>query len=157
MNQSKNQKTKNKKSRLFKKEVDNWKDKYLRLLADYQNLQKRVDNQIKKFQKKANKDLLLKFLEVLDLIEQAEIFIKDQGLQMIKKKFLKIMKEEGVEELKILGQPYDPHWAECIEVVKGERDNIVVEVIRKGYKLNEEVIRAAWVKVEKKKLPVFNK
>lgn len=134
----------------LKKEIDEWKNKYLRALADYQNLEKRTINQIADFQKKANKNLWLKFLEILDLIEKAEIFIKDPGLKMVKEKFLTIMKEEKVEELDLLGKPYDPYLAECVEVVKGKNDNIIIEVVRKGYRLNKEIIRVARVKVEKK-------
>lgn len=134
----------------LKKEIDEWKNKYLRALADYQNLEKRTISQISDFQKKANKNLWLKFLEIFDLIEKAEVFIKDPGLKMIKEKFLMIMKEEGVEELDLLGKPYNPYLAECIEVIKGKNDNIIIEVVRKGYRLNKEVIRVARVKVEKK-------
>jgi len=136
----------------LKKEIELWKNKYLRALADYQNLEKRVVSQLEEQKKKAHKDLILKFLEVLDDLEKGEIFVTDAGLKLIKEKFIKIFREEGVEEIDVLGKPFDPQVAECIAVTYGEKDNIVVEVIRKGYRLGEEVIRVARVKVEKKKL-----
>lgn len=133
----------------LRQEVEQWKSKYLRALADYQNLEKRVNQEMISFQKKAGVKLLLKFLEVLDLIEKAEIFIKDEGLRLVKEKFLTILREEGVSEIELLGKVYDPHLAECIEVVKGKRDNIIVEVVKKGYQIDKEIIRIAKVKVEK--------
>lgn len=134
----------------LKQEVEEWKNKYLRALADYQNLEKRVNNEMILFQKKANLKLLLQFLEVLDLIEKAEVFIEDHGLKLVKDKFLAILEEQGVKEIDLLGKPYDPHFAECIEVVEGKKDNIIVEVVRKGYQIENEIIRVAKVKVEKK-------
>jgi len=136
----------------LKKEVKLWENKYLRALADYQNLERRAAEQLTIQQKKANKSLILKFLDVLDDLEKGEIFIKDPGLKLIKEKYIKILKEEGVTEINVLGKLFNPQTAECVVVVPGERDNIVVEVIRKGYQLNEEMIRVARVKVEKKKL-----
>jgi len=136
----------------LKKGVKLWENKYLRALADYQNLERRAAEQLTIQQKKANKSLILKFLDVLDDLEKGEIFIKDPGLKLIKEKYIKILKEEGVTEINVLRKLFNPQTAECVVVVPGERDNIVVEVIRKGYQLNEEIIRVARVKVEKKKL-----
>lgn len=135
----------------LKEEIDELRNKYLRALADYQNLEKRVEKEKIDFQKKANKNLILKFLEVLDDLERGEKFISDSGLKLIKEKFIKILEEEGVREIEVLGKVFNPQVAECIEVVEGKRDNIVVEVLRKGYTLNGEVIRVARVKVEKLK------
>ena len=136
----------------LKKEVKLWENKYLRVLADYQNLEKRAIEQLIIQQKKANKSLILKFLDVLDDLEKGEIFIKDPGLKLIREKYIKILEGEGVAEINVLGKLFDPQVAECIAIVPGEKDNIIVEVVRKGYQLNEEVIRVARVKVEKKKL-----
>ena len=132
-------------------EVEEWKSSYLRALADYQNLERRTHEQIEAHQKKVRNHLLHKFLDVLDTIYQAEIFVKDAGLTMVKDNFLKALKEEGVEEIDLLGKQYDPHLAECIEVVPGpEKDNVIIEVASKGYKIGDEIIRPAKVKVAKK-------
>lgn len=134
----------------LKKEIADLRNKYLRALADYQNLERRVEEERKKFQYYAVKEILLKFLEVLDLIEKAEVFIKDEGLKLVKERFLKILKEEGVREIEILGKEFDPNVAECIEVVEGEEEGKVVEVVRKGYFYHDQVLRIARVKVGKK-------
>lgn len=141
---------KTKPTEVKKNEVEEWKNKYLRALADYQNLEKRTEEQITRQKSESKKKLLLKFLHVFDNIERAEIFVEDQGLMLIKEQFANILKDEKVKELDLLRKPFDPYLAECIEVVDGEKDNIVVEIIRKGYKIDHELLRPAQVKVTKK-------
>lgn len=135
-----------------KKECEEWKEKYLRSLADYHNLEKRFIFQFEEIQNRSNKNLLLKFLEVQDNLEKAEIFIKDPGLKMIKDSFVKILKSEGVEEMDLLKKEYNPEFAECIEVEAGDKDNIVTTIVQKGYLLKGNLLRIAQVKVSKKSL-----
>jgi len=135
----------------LKKEIEEFKNKYLRALADYQNLQKRVLEEKKEWEKKIKKEFFLKILPFLDNLEKAEIFIKDTGLKLIKDQFLRFLKNEGVEEIDLLGKEFDPSLAEAVDVVEGEKENIVVEVLRKGYKIGEEVLRIAQVKVSVRK------
>ncbi len=87
---------------------------------------------------------------VLDNLDQAEVFIKDPGLKMVKDSFLQSMNELGVTEIELLGKEYDPHNAEVVDVVEGEEDDIVVEVLKKGYEINTKVLRPGLVKVSKK-------
>lgn len=134
----------------LKAEVDKWKQNYMRALADYDNLERRTYQTNKTSQEKVAKTILLKFLDVLDDIEQGSVFVKDKGLQLVKEKFIKILSEEGIQELKVLEKPFDPYTSECVEVVAGDKDNVIIEVVRKGYTLHDEVIRPARVKVEKK-------
>ena len=133
-----------------KKQIEEYKTKYLRALADYQNLEKRINLEKQELIKMANKNLLLKILPIVDDLEKAEIFVKDDGLKLVKDNFLKFLKNEGVEEIEVLGKDFDPQLAEAVEVVKGEKDNIVVEVLRKGYRLGDKILRVAQVKVAKK-------
>ena len=85
-------KTNPKESNLDEKNCQEWESKYLRALADYHNLEKRVALQMQDFKKGANKELILKFLDILDSLDRAEIFIKDPGLSLIKADFAKILK-----------------------------------------------------------------
>lgn len=133
----------------LKKQVEDYKNKYLRALADFQNLEKRVLEEKKEFQKMANRDLLSKIIAIVDNIDKAEIFVKDKGLQMVKDSFLKLLNEEGVKEIEVLGKPFDPHLAEAIEITEGKVDNIVTEVLRKGYYYYDKILRPAQVKVSK--------
>lgn len=134
----------------LKKETENWKEKYLRALADYQNLEKRVRNELLDFKKRANQELILRLLDIFDSLEKAEVFVKDEGLKLVRAKFNQILIEAGVEEIEVLNKKFDFNLAECVEVVRGKKDNQVVEVLQKGYKLNDQIIRVARVKVEKK-------
>ncbi len=131
-------------------ERDEYKQKYLRALADYQNFEKRVEFMKKELVSNANKGLLLRLLSFLDNLEKAEIFVKDSNLQMIKSSFIKVLSDEGLKEIEVLGKEFDPYTSEAIDIVPGERENTVIEVFRKGYMLNDAVIRIAQVKVSKK-------
>jgi len=133
-----------------KKESEEFKNKYLRALADYQNYEKRVSEDKEQIGQLAIRNVLLKILPFLDNLNKAEIFIKDEGLTMIINKYGETLKELGVEEIDILGKQFDPHLAEAIEVVEGKEDNIVKEILRKGYMHNGKVLRVAQVKVTKK-------
>jgi molecular chaperone GrpE len=134
--------------------VEEWKNKYLRALADYQNYERRVKEEKEELVRQANRGLILKLLPFLDSLDKAEVFIKDPGLKMIKDSFNKVLKESGVEEMDLTGKPFDPYLSEAVEVVAGDKDNIVLEVVRKGYRYHDKVLRVAQVKVSKKQLTV---
>lgn len=135
----------------LKKKVEEYKNNYLRALADYQNLEKRVKEEKEQFRIVANKNLLLKILTILDDIDKAEIFVKDKGLTMVKNRFIQVLREEGVKEIDVLGKKFDPHLAEAIEIVDGEEENLIVEVVKKGYYYFDKILRVAQVKVSKVK------
>jgi len=134
---------------ILKKQAEEFKNKYLRALADYQNLEKRVSEEKFELMKMANKNLLIKILPFLDNLEKAEIFVKDEGLKISKNHFLQILKETGLEEINLLNKDFDPNLAEAIDIVPGKEDKKVVEILRKGYKFEDKIIRVAQVKVSK--------
>ena len=133
-----------------KHNVEEWKNKYLRALADYQNLEKRFLEEKEEIIKSANFQLILKLLPFIDSVDKGEIFIKDQGLKIAKENLLKTLKEIGLQEIEVLNHEFDPRLAEAIDMVTGDKDNIVVEVLRKGYQMNGRILRVAQVKVSKK-------
>lgn len=141
---------KNQEVEIFKKQAEEYKNKYLRALADYQNFEKRMREERIDLIKSASLNLVLKLLPFLDNLEKAEVFVKDEGLKIAKDHLFQTLKEVGVEELEVLNNPFDPMTSEAIDIVKGEKDNIVVEVLRKGYKFGEKILRVAQVKVSKK-------
>ena len=129
------------------KEIDEWRNKYLRALADYENLEKRTQTIIDNAKLKFSKELLSNFLEIMDNIESAEMFIQDKGLKLIAEKFRNTLRQMGVSEIEIVGKPFDPYVAEVVEVVPGDRNDYVSEITQKGYTINGNVIRPARVKV----------
>ncbi len=140
----------NEEVRVLQAELEEAKGKYLRALADYHNLEKRIQVSGEEAAKQATRKMVLRLLPFLDNLEKAEVFISDQGLKMIKDQFEKTLEAEGIEELDVLGKEFDPEEAEAIDTVPGEEDNIVAEVVHRGYSLYGKVIRPAQVKVTKK-------
>jgi molecular chaperone GrpE len=130
----------------LKKQVDELTEKWKRALADYQNLEKRVESEKKEFVKFSNASLIDKLLGVLDDFERAQKHLKDKGLEIAINQFKSVLQIEGVEEIKTKGKEFEPMLMDCIEVVRGE-ENKVVEVLEKGYLLNQKVLRPAKVKV----------
>jgi len=114
-----------------------------RALADYQNLQRRSQEERIVFIKMANKDFCQALLQPLEHLSMAAANIQNQGLDMVIEQFWKELKDFGLEELKVLGQKFDLNTMEVVDK-KGEGEK-VVEVVRKGYKLNGEVIQHAQV------------
>lgn len=123
-----------------------------RALADYQNLERRVEEERKLLGQLSSAILVEKFLPVLENLENAQSHLNDQGLEMVIKQFKDVLTSEGVEEIQADGAQFDPHLHEATEVVEGEGENSIVKVVRKGYKLNDKVIRPAQVIVERKKV-----
>lgn len=124
---------------------NNWK----RAAADYQNLEKRTAKENEEFRKFANAALILKILPVLDGLERAAPPQADEGVRLVLKRLLEVLAGEGVEEIEALGKDFDPHRHDCLEVVKGSEEGKVVEVLARGYKIGERIIRPARVRVAK--------
>lgn len=126
-----------------------WKNKWMRAIADYQNLEKRVIQEYSKRKQQAAEHIIRDFLGVLDLFEKAQRHLKDTGLQLSLDEFYAILSRHGVKRIDVLHKQFDPHQMECIEAVRGAIDNEVVGEIRSGYTLGNIVIRVAQVKVGK--------
>lgn len=143
------------------KEVEvnlDYKEQYLRALADYKNLQRKVDEERKSLFEIATIGVLEQLIPTLDLLHQAEIFIKDPGLKMVIAQFEKTIEDMGLTELKLDGTEYDPHTAEVVDMIEESgKENIVKEVVKRGYKVHERVVRIAQVKVTKKPEKVESK
>ena len=129
--------------------VDQLKEQLARSQADYINLQRRVGEQRQSLITLAASTIISKMIEILDDLYLAQKHLNDQGLEILINKFLGTLKSEGLEEIEILKKEFDPNLMECLEVQKGP-NNQVLKVIKKGYKLNGQVIRPAQVVVGKK-------
>ncbi len=139
-----------KKKKDNKVESEDFKTKYLRALADYHNFEKRVQDERTELIKYATKGLVLRLLTFLDNLNQAEVFIKDEGLALIKKQFEQLLENEGLKEIDILNKEYNPHVAEAVDTKEGEEDDRVIEILQKGYEFNGKIVRPAKVIVSKK-------
>ncbi|MDD4027226.1 MAG: nucleotide exchange factor GrpE [Candidatus Shapirobacteria bacterium] len=129
-------------------EINLLSDKLARSLADYSNLEKRIESQRQLFVTLATTSILSKMIEVLDDFYLAQNHLQDPGLQMAIDKFNSVLKTEGLEEINPQKLEFDPQSMECIQAVDGP-ENFVVEVKKLGYKLNGHLIRPAQVSVGK--------
>jgi len=115
-----------------------------RSLADYQNLQKRVQEEKSNWIRMANKDLLLKMLPVLDTLMLAHNHLADKGLELSINQFLQALKDEGVEKIKTIGEQFDPNTMEATGTREGKEGEVLDEV-RSGFMYYEMVLRPAQV------------
>lgn len=136
----------------MKTKKDDLKNQLARALADYDNLNKRVDRERADFGKITSLSVIVKLLPVLDNLESAQIHLGDQGLAISIIEFKKILGEEGLIEIRPeVGSEFDENTMEAIEIVKGASDNMISEVALVGWKYNDgTVIRHVKVKVTKK-------
>ena len=131
--------------------VEDWKGKYLRALADYQNLERRIRVQSLQDKNYAAREVIIKFLVVLDDLIKAQLQIKNEGLQLIIDKFEGVLKSENVQRKDCLNSQFDESYMECVSIVEGNKDDLVVGEVRPAYFMSGEVIRTAQVVVSKKK------
>jgi molecular chaperone GrpE len=126
--------------------IEELETNYKRVLADYQNQDRRFKEAQGHLIKFANASLLEKILTNIDSLEMAAGHIKDSGLIMVIKQFMETLKTEGLQLIESDGKPFDPMKMDCIEAVSGPKDQ-VVETTTKGYLLYDKVLRPAKVKV----------
>lgn len=124
---------------------------WMRAVADYQNLEKRVVGERIEYIKFLSKNLIKKFLPVLDDLEKAEVYLKDKGLELALKKLHVVLESEGVKRMETQGKDYDVGSMEALSIDEGKEDNKVIEEYRAGYMIHGSVLRPAQVKVSKKK------
>jgi len=130
------------------KRITSLEENLTRSLADYSNLEKRIESQRQLFVTLATTSILSKMIDVLDNFYLAQNHLNDPGLKMAIDKFDSVLKTEGLEEINPNNLEFDPQFMECVEVVDGQT-NFVVEVKKLGYKLNGHVIRPSQVAVGK--------
>ena len=138
-------------------EVARLKNDYARAYADTENTRKRLIQEAETNKKYRIQSFALEILPVLDNLERAlmqkttteESANFKKGLEMIYTQLVTALKNEGVEEIDVLNKPYDAANAQAIMVEKkeGVEPNIVIEVLQKGYKLKDRILRAGMVKV----------
>lgn len=133
-------------------------DQAKRYAADYQNLEKRINEEKSSWIKTANKDLIIKLLPVLDDLYKANDHLKDPGLTLIIQKLNGILNKEGLTTFISLGMPFNPESMNSLGTAEADeqKDGRVVEEVRSGYKLNGQVIRPAEVIVGQKKVELTN-
>jgi molecular chaperone GrpE len=148
--------------RNLQKEILDYKDKYLRLLADAENARKRLQKERQEMTKYAIENLIVDFLRPIDNFENALRFAEEMsdevknwafGFQMILAQFKDVLAQNGISSIDSLGKPFNPHDHEAVEMVESTESppNTIIEECMRGYKMGDRTIRAARVKVAKTK------
>lgn len=143
----------------LQKEKDELFAKLQRVSADYENLQKRTAKQIADTITYEKEQIIKTILPALDNFEHSlqnassaeTIDVILQGIQIIYDQMLDILKSHNVEQIKAIGEPFDPalHEAVMQKTEPEQEENIVLEEFQKGYTLNGRVIRPSKVIVNK--------
>lgn len=132
----------------------NLMDKFMRLQADFSNYKRRTETQKSEFVELGVKKIVNDLLPVIDNFERAMDSIGDKdstydGIRMIKDQLTDILKNEGIVEMKALGEEFDPmyHHAVLTEDSDEYESGYVIEVLQKGYLIDDKTLRPAMVKV----------
>jgi len=120
-----------------------------RAKADYINLEKRTAHEKAEWIKFSNAELILNLLPILDSFEEAIKHDKSGGILQLYNQLKDLLKKEGLEEIKSLGEKFNPELHEVIENEKGdEKEGTITEEIQRGYKLHGKLIRPARIKIK---------
>ncbi len=151
-------------STTLKEQLDERKQQYLRLYADFENFRKRTERDKEEQEGTITSKILKKILPVVDDFERAQLQIspKNDGeaaihksYQSVYKQLLKCLKETGVARMEAVGQDFDPNFHEAImqEPSAQYDEGIITEELRPGYLVSDDrVLRHALVKVSSGKL-----
>lgn len=144
----------------LKKSLSELNDKYLRLYAEFENFKKFEARKKEELLKYSNEKLMKELLTVIDHLELALQHTSNneapnpliEGVDLTLKELKTILERYGLISIDAMGKPFDPHLHHAMSQVETEEldENMVVTEFRRGYKLNDRVLRAALVGVSKK-------
>jgi len=137
-------------------EADVWKDRHLRLAAEYDNFRKRTTKERAETWTRAQAELVSRLADALDdlsrfaHIDPAEIDSKTlhEGVDLVERKVWKELENAGVSRIDQAGVPFDPNVHEAVttqRAAKPEQDHTVGQVVQPGYKMRDTLLRAARV------------
>lgn len=139
-------------------EVARLKEAMLRMQADMANREKRLERDMSKARKYALESLMRDFVQVLDSMDQALVSADGEdanaaheGMELTRKQALQVLGSHGLEVLEPVGETFDPTWHEAMSTqpTEAQEPDTVFQVLQKGYRLNDRLIRPARVIVAK--------
>jgi molecular chaperone GrpE len=143
-------------------QVDSMRDQLLRAMADVDNTKKRLEREREAFRRFAAETTVRRLLPIMDSLEQAlrsspvsaECAHLIEGMRLMHKQILDVLKQECVEPIAAAGKPFDPHLHEAVlveEVDDAAKDNCVLEELQVGYTMHGKLVRSAMVKIARHK------
>ncbi len=147
-------------SAALKAEFEGLTDKHLRLVAEFNNFRRRSEQERLAAWARAQADVIAKFLDVLDDLNRvAQLDLSNatveaimEGVDLVERKFVRMLEDTGVEVIDPVGEPFDPERMEAMMRVPAEteeQDDTVSQVFQKGYSLKGTLVRPARVAVFK--------
>ena len=134
-----------------------WQDKYLRLMAEFDNYRKRTDKEKKGLIALGGEDVIKSLLGVMDDIDRALVAMSQtddiesvrKGIELIHQKLLDTLHGKGVQEIEAVGNEFDTDLHEAVAKlpVEDDKKGKIIDVVQKGYKLKDKVVRYAKVVV----------
>jgi molecular chaperone GrpE len=140
------------------RERDDYKDRWLRKTAEFDNYRKRIERERRERADQATADLLLELLAIVDDFDRAltveaceDSGAYRKGVELIHAKLHDLLRKQGVTPIEALGADFDPylHQAVVHEASPDHRDGEVMGELSKGYKIGDRLLRPAMVKVAK--------
>lgn len=139
---------------------ENWKDKYLRALAEQENMRKRIQKEKQEMVSFGIENAIAEFLPAIDNFENALRFAESAegpvkswavGFEMILSQFKEVLHNHGIVSFHSEGNTFDPQFHEAVEIVETTEhpDGTIIHEFTKGYKSQARTIRPARVKVAK--------
>jgi molecular chaperone GrpE len=139
-------------------DLDEQKDKYLRLAAEFDNYRRRTSKERLELIQTASKEVIVSFLDVLDDIDRAEkqlnnnddFAVQKEGVQLVFQKVRTTLQSKGVKVLESINTDFDVDKHEAITEIPAPSEDMkgkVIDEVQKGYYLNEKLIRFAKVVV----------
>ena len=137
-----------------KEEYDELDDRYKRILAEFENFKKRSGKEREGLYNSILSDVVEVILPVLDNLENAaKVETKDEeykkGVELVLKQFRDVLSSKGIEEIKTVGETFDPELHEAVSSIQDENLGVqeIAQEYRKGYKIGNRVIRHSMVVV----------
>ena len=138
-------------------EAEEWKDKYLRLSAEFDNYRKRTLREKMELIESGGEDVIKSMLAVMDDFDRAlgamqsasDVASVREGVELISQKMRDVLKSKGVSEIVAVGEALDTDLHEAVAKFPAgdDKKGKVIDVVQKGYKLKDKVIRYAKVVV----------
>ncbi len=136
-------------------QIQEYKDKYLRVYAEFENFRKRTEKEKYSMYDAGSIDVMTNFLTIIDSFERGLSAMSEektpfeQGMEMIFNQMMSMLTSMGLEEIEALGKTFDTDFHNAVMHVEDENagKKEIVEVLQKGYKFKNRVIRHSMVKV----------
>lgn len=138
-------------------QIEELTDKYRRVMAEFDNFRKRTEKEKSSMYEIGAKDIIVKLLPVVDNFERGLATVSEEekekpfadGMDKVYKQLTKMLEDAGVKEIEAEGKEFDPQYHNAVMHVDDESlgENIVAEVLQKGYTYKDSVVRHSMVKV----------